>query len=233
MSLFAGLFTADVATAQGDPRSLAAVLYPVEQSYVSRAKETRRREFAAGRALARQAMALLGGPQAAIPAASDRAPVWPDGFVGSISHCTDWCVAAVARQSEDCSSIGIDVEPVTPLDEDLLDVTCTEAELIWLYRQPAAERLILAKAIFSAKETFYKSQYLLSKKLIDFHAVTILLDVARGRFTACLEVDTAPFLAGQIFEGRFRIASGFIATAMTLSRRMTTGPSIVHHGRMQ
>lgn len=232
MGLLAGLFDGHVATAQGDPRSLAAVMYPIEQCYVSRATESRRREFAAGRSLARQAMASLGVPQAAIPAAPDRAPVWPAGIVGSISHCSGLCVAAVARESQDCSSIGIDVEPATPLDRDLLDVICTEAELGWLGQQPAGERLILVKAIFSAKESFYKSQYPLSKTLIDFHAVTILPDVARGRFEACLEVDVAPFLAGQILEGRVRMASGFISTAMTLSQRMPTF-STVRHGRMQ
>ncbi|GAA4131457.1 4'-phosphopantetheinyl transferase [Aminobacter aganoensis] len=232
MGLLAGLFHADVATAQGDPRSLAAVMYPVERSYVSRATEPRRREFAAGRALARQAMASLGVAQAAIPAAADRAPVWPTGIVGSISHCSDWCVAAVARESQECSSIGIDVEPAIPLDDDLLDVICTDAELRWLGRQPAGQRLMLAKAIFSAKESFYKSQYPLSKTLIDFQAVTILPDVARGRFEARLEVNVAPFLAGQILEGRIRIASGFISTAMILSRRMANS-STGGHGRMQ
>ncbi|GAA2880155.1 4'-phosphopantetheinyl transferase EntD [Aminobacter niigataensis] len=216
MGLLAELFDGHVATAQGDPRSLAAVMYPIEQSYVSRATESRRREFAAGRSLARQAMASLGVPQAAIPAASDRAPVWPAGIVGSISHCSGLCVAAVARESQDCSSIGIDVEPATPLDEDLLDTICDDDELRWLARQAEPGRGLLAKAIFSAKESVYKAQYPLSRQIIGFHAVSVALDMASGSFLARFRVDAEPFLSGYQASGRIAITSEFIATSVAL-----------------
>lgn len=215
MGLLAGLFNADVAIAQGDPRSLAATLYPAEQSYVSRATESRRREFAAGRSLARQAMTSLGVPQAAIPAALDRAPVWPAGIVGSISHCSRWCVAAVAR-SQDCSSIGIDVEPATPLETDLLDTICDDDELRWLARQAEPGRGLLAKAIFSAKESVYKAQYPLSRQMIDFHAVSVALDIASGSFLARFRVDAELFLSGYQASGRIAITADFIATGVAL-----------------
>ncbi|CAI2936464.1 4'-phosphopantetheinyl transferase family protein [Aminobacter niigataensis] len=216
MGLLAGLFDGHVATAQGDPRSLAAVMYPIEQSYVSRATESRRREFAAGRSLARQAMASLGVPQAAIPAASDRAPVWPAGIVGSISHCSGWCVAAVARESQDCSALGIDVEPATPLETDLLDTICDDDELRWLARQAEPGRGLLAKAIFSAKESVYKAQYPLSRQIIDFHAVSVALDMVSGSFLARIRVDAEPFLSGYQASGRIAITSEFIATGVAL-----------------
>lgn len=220
MGLFDGFFAAEVAVAQGDPSTMTAALYPVEQSFVSCATEPRRREFAAGRALARQAMASLGLPPAAIPARPDRAPVWPDGIIGSISHCDHWCVAAVARQSDSCRSIGIDVEPATPLDKGLLDIICSKKEMDWLEMQPVQERLLLAKVIFSAKESFYKSQYPLSRQLVDFHAVSIMLDLSHSSFAACVETDLAPLAAGQNLEGHFCLTSGFIATAMTLAQNV-------------
>jgi len=217
MGLLAGLFHAGVATAQGDPRSLAAaVMYPVERSYVLRATEHRRREFAAGRSLARQAMASLGVAQAAIPAAADRAPVWPAGIVGSISHCAEWCVAAVARESQDCLSIGIDVEPATPLDEDLVDAVCGDEELMWLTKQPDGRRGLLAKAIFSAKESVYKVQYPLSRQVIDFHAVSVALDMANGSFTARFRVAVEPFPSSYQVNGRIAVTSELIATGVAL-----------------
>lgn len=216
MGLLAGLFHPDVATAQGDPRSFAGAMYPVERSYVSRATEPRRREFAAGRALARQAMASLGVAQVAIPAAADRAPVWPAGIVGSISHCSDWCVAAVARASRDCISIGIDVEPAAPLDKDLFGTVCGDEELRWLAQQPGHSRGLLAKAIFSAKESVYKAQYPLSREVIDFHAVSVAVDLEDGNFTAMFRRALEPFPSGYRVKGRIVILPEIIATGVAL-----------------
>jgi 4'-phosphopantetheinyl transferase EntD len=42
-------------------------------------------------------MDALGLPERPIPMGRDRAPVWPEGVVGSISHSDAFCLAAVAR----------------------------------------------------------------------------------------------------------------------------------------
>src|SRR5215467_5584138 len=75
-------------------------LYPEERATVEKAVEKRVRAFASGRLCARNLLARFGLHDAVLPAAEDGRPVWPAGFVGSISHTDDLCVAAVARQVE-------------------------------------------------------------------------------------------------------------------------------------
>ena len=81
----------------GDPREL----WPQEREAVLKAIPRRQREFAAGRAAAREALTQLGWPAQAIPSAPDRSPVWPEGLVGSIAHTHSTCVAVAGRRSEE------------------------------------------------------------------------------------------------------------------------------------
>jgi len=99
-------------------------LFPEELQAMARATPARRYEFALGRRCAREALALLGGPRVAIPVGRFRDPVWPFGYVGSITHCRGFCAAAAARTPPGNSScgirgIGLDSEPAMPLPEEL------------------------------------------------------------------------------------------------------------------
>lgn len=212
----ADIFGADVCVAQGDPRAQWEGPLPGEEDAIARASASRRREFLAGRALARQAMRALDLAAEPIPAGSDRAPVWPAGMTGSISHCADWCVAAAARLDDGYLSIGLDIEPALPLDAGLIDEVCTADERGWLGLQPAPRRDVLARAIFSAKECAYKCQYPLSRALLDFQAMSIRLDHAASTFVARFEVAARPFETGDELEGRMAIGGGYIVTGMAL-----------------
>jgi 4'-phosphopantetheinyl transferase EntD len=192
-------------------------LYPEELSAVASAVEKRRREFAAGRACARAALKALGIPPVAIPAGDDRAPIWPGGIAGSISHSSTWCVAAVARHSDGIRSVGIDIEEATPLDELYQPDICTETERDWLSRQPADQRGLLLKVMFSAKECAYKCQYPLTRTLVGYHAMSIMLQADAGEFSATFEGDIGVFKAGDRLAGRFALTRGHIITAMVLS----------------
>lgn len=216
MSLLATLFEPGVGVATADPSRPAKSLYPAEEAFVSHAVEQRRREFAIGRDCARMAMRTLGIAAQAIPAGIDRAPIWPDGMVGSISHCAGLCGAVVARRANGFRSLGLDIEPASPLDDDLMDAICTGQEIDWLEALPACQSGLMARAIFSAKETVYKTQYPLSGQLIDFHAVSIRLDMAAASFAATFHVNASPFRVDEQLQGRFAIDAGFIVTAMAL-----------------
>lgn len=154
-----------------DPREVND-LWPQEAAAMTRAIPTRRAEFAAGRSAARAAMVELGVPPAAIPIGPDRAPVWPAGLTGSIAHCDGYCIAAVAYK-DSIKTLGIDIEPATPLAPDLIDIICTPAERAWLTEQP--DPGLTAKMIFSAKEAVYKAQYPLTGSIIGFDAVTLTM----------------------------------------------------------
>jgi 4'-phosphopantetheinyl transferase EntD len=211
--LAARLLPFPVRTAEMDPRTAADELLPGEERAVARAVPSRRREFCAGRACARKAMAALGAQAAPILQGEDRAPIWPAGLVGSITHTESWCAAAVARTEDGIDAIGLDVEPAEPLDPALLRIICLPEE-----RRLAAEDELRGRLFFSAKEAAYKAQYPLSRTLLGFHAMQIHLDEPAQRFVAVFQKDVAPFSRGDALEGRYLLEQGFLMTAVTLAR---------------
>lgn len=216
--LAARLFDAPIGTAEMDPRAAGNALFPEEEPAVSGAVSKRRLEFTAGRACARRAMAAIGAPAAPIPQLADRAPQWPPGLVGSISHTESWCAAAVARISDGVVALGVDLEPFEPIGPDLMEIICLPEEREFIDGYPAVERGLLAKTIFSAKECAYKCQYPLSRTVLGFHAMRIILDLRQSSFLAVFQRDAgAAFAAGRTLPGRFLVDQGHVATAMVLT----------------
>lgn len=211
------LFDLPVHTSECEVGLTASDLFPEEAQYLFGAVDRRRGEFAAGRRCARQAMAQMGLPEMAIPAGSDRAPLWPEGIVGSISHSETRCGAALAFKADGFRAIGLDIEAATPLDEAFADDVCIESERRWLALQPSSSRGLLLKAYFSAKECTYKCQYPLTRTVFGFEAIRIELQIAAGNFVAEFRIDALPFSAGDRLAGRIRIAKGHIVAAMALA----------------
>lgn len=179
----AALLPAQVAFAVQDPRAQAVGLYPDEAAAVARAVPKRRREFAAGRRAARAALARLGQAPAPIPSAPSRAPLWPRGFVGSISHCDDLCLAVCAR-SDDILSLGCDIEARAPLPEGLWDAITTAKERDWLRRCAA----LLPIDVFSAKEAAFKALYPITQKMLGFQDLSLS---PQGAGRVCAELQAA------------------------------------------
>lgn len=219
------LFGPGVAVASADPCAAATGLLPEESAATAAMIEKRRREFAAGRRAARAAMAELGLPAVAIPMGGDRAPVWPGGVTGSISHTDTHCLAAVARTGRGCAgdvrTLGLDLEPDMALEPELWPEICTQAELDWLDTQPAPARGRLARAIFSAKECAFKAQYPLTGAMLGFDAFGIEMDLtpdlAAGTFTATAMQSIPPLGEGQRLEGRVVRAADGLAAAIRLA----------------
>jgi len=213
------LFGQSIGTAEMDPGTAGDALFPGEQAAIQNAVEKRRREFIAGRTCVRRAMAALGELPAPVLQGSDRAPVWPPGLVGCITHTDTWCAAAVARSADGFRSLGLDIEPAVPIMPALLRIICLPEERAYLDAQPAAERGLLGKLIFSAKECAYKCQYHLSRTFLDFHAMRIYPDLPGGGFVAVFQRDAGPFALGEELRGRLLVDQGYIMTAMTLTIR--------------
>ena len=113
----------DIAFAAGAIEHADFGLFDIESAVVSGAVAKRRREFGAGRAYARAALAALACPPQPIPAAADRRPIWPRGFIGSISHCDHLCAAIVGRSAA-YLGLGIDIDDDTPLEDAMRDIIC-------------------------------------------------------------------------------------------------------------
>lgn len=212
--LFDRLLGPSVATEEMDPHTVQRGLLRAEQEAVAGAAQTRIEQFTAGRLCSRIALSRLGVAVATpIPRGEDRAPIWPKGFVGSITHTDSWCAAAVAR-AEDFRSIGIDLEPATPLRESLWRRICTAKERDWLHDLPEAG--LTGKVLFSAKESVYKCQYPLTTKFLGFHAVEV--ELGNGSFRAVFQQEAGEFRPGDVIEGRYVIEEGLVAAACELRR---------------
>ncbi len=210
LMLAAPLFDGRVGLASADPREPCDA-YPEEMAAVKGAVEKRRREFAAGRMAVRLALRELGAPALAVPMGPDRAPVWPAGLVGSITHCDVACLAVTAWEGE-IALLGLDMERDTPLENDLVPEICTEQERAWLAALEAPGQA--AKVIFSAKEAVYKAQYPRSRTLIGFDALHVVPDLVGGQFTAEFREGVPGFAAGRRIAGKLAIGHGFILTAV-------------------
>ena len=111
--LLEGIFDPSVSVAESDLFGDVSKLYPEERTAIATAVKSRQQEFTAGRTCARRAMGHLGLPDMAIPVGADRAPIWPAGIAGSISHSTTRCVAAIGRHSDGIKALGLDLEEAT------------------------------------------------------------------------------------------------------------------------
>jgi len=209
------LLPGSVALSSTDPGRPQPDALPQERATLSRARPARLREFDAGRAAARAAMAALGLPPAPVLHGADRAPIWPEGLTGTITHCATACLAAVARQG-DIRALGLDLEEDTPLPEELIETVCTPEERNHLATLPRADRGALAKRIFCAKEAAYKAQYPLSRTLFDFQTLQIGFDDAPGAFTARFLRAVPPFDTGTGLRGRLATGHGLIVAAVVL-----------------
>ncbi|WP_246040004.1 4'-phosphopantetheinyl transferase family protein [Sulfitobacter sabulilitoris] len=210
-----GVFSRRCAVAMTDPRSEYPGLWPDESLAIATARPKRRREFAAGRAAVRRAMRALDLPAAAVPQGHDRAPVWPPGTTGSISHCDMACIAVLALVG-DAVSLGVDIEPDTPLEPELWPAICTPPERDRLSALPVAQRGRMAKLLFCIKEAAYKCQYPLSREIIDFDRLEVTPDLVGGTFAARFTAPTGPFGKDHVLGGRFARGGGLILAGMIL-----------------
>ena len=210
--LFHRLVSEDVETEEVDPHSVGGGLLSAERDAIEGAAQTRVEQFTAGRVCSRLALARLGvAATTPIERGEDRAPIWPRGFTGSITHTDTWCAAAVARLGE-LRSLGIDLESATPLKEALWRRVCTPEEREWLRELPDPGRM--GKVLFSAKEAVYKCQYPLTSQFLGFHAVQV--EVGDGSFHAVFRQEVGEFKPGHEMSGRYLVEDGFVATVCEL-----------------
>jgi 4'-phosphopantetheinyl transferase EntD len=116
----------------------------------------RRRELENGRQVAKRALAALGVAASDLPIGKDRAPQWPEGIVGSLSHAGSYVAAAVARSSA-VAALGIDVEVDGGLDPRLWGGFLNAPEQARLLSVSPALRSAEAKLLWCIKEAAIKA----------------------------------------------------------------------------
>ncbi len=185
---------------------------------IQRSVPKRRQEFFYGRLSARQAIRQLKVDfDGQIPMAKDRQPVWPDGLVGSITHCANYAAAMIASRS-DYHGLGIDAETVMPEQQAsrLADSIATPAELARLAVQ-VPDLATQVSLLFSAKESIYKALYPVTRQFLEFHDVELIDAGSPGELV--FTVDTGS--PGGAPEQRtinccFGVADGLVSTVVLL-----------------
>ncbi|MQS11098.1 4'-phosphopantetheinyl transferase superfamily protein [Streptomyces kaniharaensis] len=203
-----------------------ARLEPDEEAVIARAAAKsgakvvgkRRREFTTARHCARAALSRLGVAYRPIIPGHLGAPSWPDGVVGSLTHCDGFRAAAVAH-SRDLVSVGIDAEPALPLPDDVLDVIALPGEQRRIAGLlAAAPHIPWDRILFSAKESVYKAWFPLAGKFLDFSEADLVL-ASDGTFSARLLVPGPRVGDRRIdgFDGRWAVRDGLLATAIAVA----------------
>lgn len=139
-------------------------------------------EYKLGRELAQQALKNLGCQTVPLPTSlesivekkTDRSPVWPAGFVGSISHSNHW-VWAAAGQRKRYRSIGIDTEVlVEPARAEELKQSIGRLDEFATLTRLLGSESDAVTVLFSVKEAFYKMWFPLTKSIWEFLDVELV-----------------------------------------------------------
>jgi 4'-phosphopantetheinyl transferase EntD len=205
-----------VVAAAGDRE---AELFPEEEAALGNSVEKRRREFTTARACAREALAQLGLPAQPIPTGARGEPLWPQGVVGSITHCAGYRACAVAPASE-LLTIGIDAEVDDALPPGVLGDIALPEERRWIEVAAAADPgTSWDRLLFSIKESIYKAWFPLTVSWLGFEDASVAIDREQGTFAARLLVP-GPVVDGRRiggFDGRWLAAEGLVLSAIAVS----------------
>lgn len=200
-----------------DPLELSPM--PEEEPLIARAVAKRRNEFVTVRHCARVAMDKLGVPQAPILKGEKGEPRWPDGLVGSLTHCEGYRGAVVGRSAE-VRSVGIDAEPHGVLPDGVLGAISLPEERHEIGALPTG--LHWDRILFCAKEATYKAWFPLTERWLGFEDAHITFDVdsagTTGTFVSRILIDPAARSGPPLTEltGRWSVADGLALTAIVL-----------------
>ncbi|HEX6968643.1 MAG TPA: 4'-phosphopantetheinyl transferase superfamily protein [Micromonosporaceae bacterium] len=213
------LLPESVAAAEAFDDPADAYLFPAEEALLANAVEKRRREFATARHLARRAMAEFGIAPIPLLPGPNREPCWPPGVVGSITHCTGYRAAVVAR-GRDLATVGIDAEPNEPLPNGVLETIALPQERDWIGELLTTDPGVRwDRLLFTLKESVYKAWFPLARRWLGFEDALITVDVQQATFTARLLVPGPPLPGGGTltgFTGRWLARSDLLLAAITL-----------------
>jgi 4'-phosphopantetheinyl transferase EntD len=200
-----------------DPTDLAPL--PEEEPLIARSVAKRRNEFVTVRYCARQALGDLGLPPVPILKGDKGEPCWPDGVVGSLTHCEGFRGAVVGRTA-DVRSVGIDAEPHAVLPKGVLDAISLPAERSELAELPGGAHW--DRILFCAKEATYKTWFPLTHRWLGFEDAHITFTVdgsgSAGGFESRILIDpqaeSGPPLTS--LSGRWSVNDGLVLTAIVL-----------------
>ncbi|MBY0440655.1 MAG: 4'-phosphopantetheinyl transferase [Mycobacteriaceae bacterium] len=215
------LARADLACAElfSDPPGLAPL--PSEEPLIARSVAKRRNEFITVRHCARVSLGKLGLPPTPILKGDKGEPCWPDGVVGSLTHCAGYRGAVVGRSSA-VRSVGIDAEPHGVLPEGVLKAISLASERDEIAAKQHDTALHWDRILFCSKEATYKAWFPMTRRWLGFEDARITFDVdtsgVAGDFLAHILIDGSA-LSGPpltVLTGRWSVNRGLVLAAIVL-----------------
>lgn len=199
------------------PQAAEQLGVPVPDT-MHKAVAKRKAEYVAGRLCAMRAMEAQTGQAGMIIATGTKGePIWPQGWVGSITHTHGFAAAAVA-DARLVRGLGMDTEQImtTKVMENVASRVC-RADEAYCEDWPLSPE-IYTTLVFSAKESLFKCLHPLVGKMFWFEDAKIdITDYQAGLFTATLMTDlTEEFCAAVVLRGRFCLTSGLVHTGISL-----------------
>jgi 4'-phosphopantetheinyl transferase EntD len=212
---------ADLACAElySDPPGLTPMAE--EEPLIERSVAKRRNEFVTVRYCARIALGQIGFPPTPILKGEKGEPCWPDGVVGSLTHCAGYRGAVVGLDRA-VRSVGVDAEPHDVLPDGVLDAISLPAERAELAELPSG--MHWDRILFCAKEATYKAWFPLTKRWLGFEDAHITFTVddsgSAGGFESTILID-GETLSGpplSTLAGRWSVDRELVLTAITLGQ---------------
>ena len=190
-------------------------LYPEEERFTAQMVERRLQEFQHGRSCARLALSMLGQPPGPVGRGKHREPLWPAGFIGSISHAGDHAAAAVAA-TDLFLGIGLDMEFADPIEDGLIASICRPEEI---GRVDDGEDIgYRAKLLFSIKESIYKCVWPLIRQFVDFTEIEVRLVDDSDRYEAIAHTAKCDAVPVDRLSGRYRRYGKLILASAYISK---------------
>ncbi len=190
-------------------------LYPEEVRFTAQMVERRLQEFQHGRSCARLALSMLGQPPGPVGRGKHREPLWPAGFIGSISHAGSHAAAAVAA-TDLFLGIGLDMEFADPIEDSLIASICRPGEIDCV--DDGEDIGYRAKLLFSIKESIYKCVWPLIRQFVDFTEIEVRLVDDSDRYEAIAHTAKCDAVPVDRLSGRYRRYGKLILASAYISR---------------
>ena len=229
-------FPPDVSYVWGEEGMALPTLPPAEQALLGgSASEKRVRDFCMGRTCARAALERLEKDGGAIGTELEedsnlppigrvrgRAPQWPVGIVGAITHTGGFAAAAVARSTQ-YFGIGLDLERLRRGVPRLARRILRPEEQALLGEQPQAAQDGYITTIFSAKESIFKALNPATGIYLGFQDAAVELEPpgnsGGGEFSWTLrKYYTSALKTGFVGHGRYTRQDNMVLTAVWVTR---------------
>ena len=116
-----------------------------------------------------------------------RQPIWPENFIGSISHSGETSIACISQPPQTCAGLGVDIqETILPdLQSQITSTILTHKDtLLFQHRKSELAESVLFTLMFSAKESFFKAAFNSVGEYFDFTDASIIgLDTENQQLT--------------------------------------------------